>query len=275
MRLSELDRGCHGSQVELLQHMLNAAVHPLPPLALDGVFSRNTERAVRLYQSRAHLDVDGVVGCRTWLKLGAKPSMAPRAPAKPVAPPPGRSRSPVVPLAVPAAKSTKPKPPDRRQVPLDGAGAVVAAGDAPWMKIASAELGIHERTNEGSKRIIGYHATVAGHFQSDQVAWCSSFVNWCLKQVGIIGTNNAAAASWAHWGTELRQPRYGCILQLHHAAKGHDRATGSSSGNHVAFFLRGDGTHVELLGGNQSDSVKVSRFPIARYHIAALRWPSA
>lgn len=290
MALAELDRGCHGDQVKLLQHLLNTAPQQHPTLRLDGVFGPRTEDKVRVYQGRHALSVDGVVGARTWAALGlnqqelprpvpqpasrpqaaARPVVAP-APAlvKPLTPhftPPGRV-APPIPAAAPAVAAVP------RAVPLPASGPTTIAPDAPWMAVAQAEKWVHEKTPNGTKRIIEYHATTCGA-HSDQVAWCSSFVNWCLKQVHVRGTNSAAAASWAHWGTPLTQGRYGCIVQLHNPKHvHHDPRTGSSSGNHVGFFVSGTATHVTLLGGNQSNQVKVSSFPIADYHIAAMRWP--
>ena len=136
-----------------------------------------------------------------------------------------------------------------------------------------AEYGIHERTNLGSRRIIEYHQATTLQAKSDQVAWCSSFVNWCLQQVGIVGSRSAAAASWADWGSGLVKPKLGCIVQLHHSVKGYTSATGTATGNHVAFFIRQDAAHIYLLGGNQSDSVKLSGFPLTKWSVKAYRWP--
>ena len=52
-----------------------------------------------------------------------------------------------------------------------------------------------------------------------------------------------------------------------------DQATGSSTGNHVGFFVSSSGAHLRLLGGNQGDSVKYSNFSLAAYEIRAARWP--
>lgn len=284
MLLAELDRGCHGGQVKLLQHLLNDAGVSRPPLRLDGMFGSRTDQAVRGYQQRHGLLVDGIAGRDTWAKLEVKPTSLPNPkPGRPAAAnpavmpltphfvPPGRA--PVAAAPAPAAPARPAPAPVSRAVPLPVTTPLPAATDAPWMAIAEAEEWVMERTTKGTKRIIEYHATTGG-FTSDQIAWCSSFVNWCLRQAHIRGTNNAAAASWAHWGTALDVPRYGAIVQLHHGHKGHDRNTGSSSGNHVGFLVRKTETHVTLLGGNQSDRVKLSNFPLASYAIAAMRWPN-
>ena len=40
-----------------------------PPSRIDGVFGARTEEALRGYQRRTSLSVDGVCGCNTWKKL--------------------------------------------------------------------------------------------------------------------------------------------------------------------------------------------------------------
>ena len=153
--------------------------------------------------------------------------------------------------------------------------AAVGHADADrWMAIADGELGQAEIAGTAANaRIIAYHATTSLAAKSDEVPWCSSFVNWVMKQAGCIGTGSAAAKSWKSWGKAC-EPRFGAITVVHHQKAGTDAATGSSSGYHVAFFVGKDAHHVSLLGGNQHDMVKVSRFPLARYPIEALRWPS-
>lgn len=151
----------------------------------------------------------------------------------------------------------------------------VAAGGAPWMTIAEAEVGIHENSLPGqqNKRILEYHACTSLHAGTDEVPWCSSFVNWVMKQAGYQGTNSALASSWITWGHEAAPPRAGAIMVIKRKGATSDQATGSSTGNHVGFFVSSSGAHLRLLGGNQGDSVKYSNFSLAAYEIRASRWP--
>jgi uncharacterized protein (TIGR02594 family) len=143
-----------------------------------------------------------------------------------------------------------------------------------WLDIARGQLGVHETPGpKATAQIAAYHATTTLRANSDEVPWCSSFVNWCIQEAGLQGTRSAAAASWLSWGAAC-SPREGCIVVIRQRGKGSDHATGSASGNHVGFLLSQTATHVEILGGNQSDSVKVSRFPIAKYDVIAYRWPA-
>jgi uncharacterized protein (TIGR02594 family) len=96
-----------------------------------------------------------------------------------------------------------------------------------------------------------------------------------MRQAGYRGTNNALAISWARWGQSLAEPRYGAILVVRRKGSGADRSTGSATGNHVGFFVRGTATHFTLLGGNQANGWEVARsdYRRDRYDILGIRWP--
>lgn len=62
-----LKKGSEGTTVEKLQELLNADLGIA--LKVDGVFGRRTKKAVRNYQKKYKLKVDGIVGTQTWGKL--------------------------------------------------------------------------------------------------------------------------------------------------------------------------------------------------------------
>lgn len=79
-----------GTQVVQLQRELKAA--GFNPGSADGAFGNNTLKAVKAYQKRYGLGVDGVVGPRTWNKLltdGKRPAGA-SAVSRPSAAPGGK-----------------------------------------------------------------------------------------------------------------------------------------------------------------------------------------
>ena len=149
------------------------------------------------------------------------------------------------------------------------------ARSSNWMEIAGAELGIREDARPGhhTQRILEYHQTTTLKASQDEVPWCSSFVNWVLKEAGIRGTNNAAAKSWLTWGHELSEPRVGAITIT--KRQGSDVANGSASGYHVAFYHSGGAdSKFSLLGGNQGDAVRVREFDRKKYESVKYRWPA-
>ena len=66
-----LRRGSRGPSVVVLQVVLDAVAGA--DLKVDGIFGRNTERAVREFQRQQRLNRDGIVGKKTWPRLAGPP----------------------------------------------------------------------------------------------------------------------------------------------------------------------------------------------------------
>lgn len=226
-----LCNGDQGPEVKKLQELLNKRLTPSCNLLVDGDFGALTEAAVRLYQAAVGLGIDGVVGPHTWAALEQ-----------------GVVTKPVADSALPA------------DFP-----------DAPWMAVAMAEIGTVEIPGaQNNPRIVEYHATTTLAASDDETPWCASFVNWCIKQTGLKGTNSAAAASWIEWGVPgIARP--GAITVIYNSAAAHSSL--SASGNHVGFLIQETASHYHLLGGNQSNQVKISSFPKTSWALRAYRWP--
>lgn len=138
--------------------------------------------------------------------------------------------------------------------------------EPPWLDIARAEIGVCIHPAGSSHPRIGEyhrHAGIPGY--DDKVSWCSSFINWSLAQVGIVGTGSALARSWLDWGQSLEEPVLGCVTVLW-------REDPSSWKGHVGYYLRHDAENVHLLGGNQLAQVREHFYP--RTTILAHRWPA-
>jgi peptidoglycan hydrolase-like protein with peptidoglycan-binding domain len=54
----------HGDDVIMVQRWLN-----MTGSEIDGVYGPKTQKAVRTYQAKHGLDVDGIVGRKTWDSL--------------------------------------------------------------------------------------------------------------------------------------------------------------------------------------------------------------
>jgi len=143
-----------------------------------------------------------------------------------------------------------------------------------WLTIAEEKIGQHEVRGGENPFIIECHATTTLKAKEDEVAWCASFVNWCLMKADYKRTNSAAAISFLNCGTPVEEPEEGDIIVIQKKkVKGVDKKTGSSSGNHVGFFRKIKDGRVFILGGNQSDSVKDSSFGLASYNVLGYRRP--
>jgi len=145
-------------------------------------------------------------------------------------------------------------------LPADGPA---TAALPAWLIAAVRELGVRKHPREADNpRILEYHRTTTLRATDDEVPWCSAFVNWCLRQARVAGTNSAAARSWLGWGQPLVNPRRGCVAVLR-------RGTNPAQG-HVGFFLQSRGAVVDLLGGNQGNQVRVQTYSVTQ--LLGYRW---
>jgi uncharacterized protein (TIGR02594 family) len=139
-----------------------------------------------------------------------------------------------------------------------------ATQPSPWLAVAVKEIGVKEYPGTASNhpRIQAYLATVndlsAVEKSKDETYWCSCFINWCLEQVQIDGTDSAWAKSWGNWrkAVAANNAQIGDIAVF-------DRSSATKSGGHVAIFIDADPatSEVLVLGGNQSDSVRYAWYP--------------
>ncbi len=155
-----------------------------------------------------------------------------------------------------------------------------ASDPSGWMAIAEAEekiwreKGLVENADDGASKVINYFKATDSGITSVQ-HWCGAFVAHCLAgsaQPVPPVSGSARAANWKVWGTSVPlgmadYPR-GAVVVL-------SPAPGSETSGHVAFFssfLEGAGNpQIELLGGNQRDTVRLSKF--ARTKVVAVRMP--
>lgn len=142
-----------------------------------------------------------------------------------------------------------------------------------WMNIAIAEIGVKEIPGkEHSTRVLDYHSATGLGAKDDETPWCGSFVAWVFKQAGIdyadVWASAAGARQWLRWGQPLKSPIHGALMVLSRGA--------SATAGHNTFFV--DWVDEEKgifngLGGNQSNSVNVSRYRMSDVLEGGIRWP--
>lgn len=133
----------------------------------------------------------------------------------------------------------------------------------PWLEVAYKEIDTKEiKGSKHEPRIVEYHQTTSLMSQDDETPWCSSFVNWCIKQAGFKGTNSAAARSWLKWGYLMSYPAFGCIVVLSRSKPWQ---------GHVGFYVGMTERDIGILGGNQGDKVSINYYDRSR--VIGYRWP--
>ena len=99
---------------------------------------------------------------------------------------------------------------------------------------------------EWAKEINGW---IGEWYDQDSVPWCGLFMALCAKRAGFPFNQKALSArEWINWGNPVTIPARGDILVFQR-----------SGGGHVGLYVAEDGECFHVLGGNQSDSVCITR----------------
>ena len=98
--------------------------------------------------------------------------------------------------------------------------------------------------------------------EDDAVPWCSGFVNFVCWLLRLPRSKSLRARSWLEVGipVALEDAIVGFDVVIFNRGGPHDPSIIDAPG-HVAFYGGFDDHGVLVLGGNQSDMVKLSHYP--------------
>lgn len=136
----------------------------------------------------------------------------------------------------------------------------------PWIESARRYVGLKEYDGpDNNPKIMAWAKIIGGEvrkeYTADSIPWCGLFVDAMMAENGIDGPATPLwALSWADWGIKLKTPAFGCVLSFKR-----------DGGGHVAFYLGEDDDYYFCLGGNQSDSVNVTK--VAKNRLKGITWP--
>lgn len=102
--------------------------------------------------------------------------------------------------------------------------------------------------------------------ENDEVPWCSAFANYICWLARLPRSKSLRARSWltVGRGISLDDARPGDIIVLQRGKGEQPGPEVIEAPGHVGFYAGRFGEFIEVLGGNQSDTVKVSRYPKSR-----------
>jgi uncharacterized protein (TIGR02594 family) len=154
------------------------------------------------------------------------------------------------------APKEEPKPAEARQAP--------SGGDPPWILWAKNQLGIKELPGAGDNpEIISWLklTTLPKEYWHDATAWCAVFINAGFFLNGIKGLRSARARDWLEFGRPAKSPEIGDVVVFQW----------DDGSNHVAYFLALEDDRVQVIGGNQSNAVTETTYPLR--NVAGFRRP--
>lgn len=131
----------------------------------------------------------------------------------------------------------------------------------PWLPLAFQWLGFRE-TNKGIADFLRSDGATVG--DPAKIPWCGDFVQTVIALTlpnEILPVNPYWALNWIKFGQDARGYMLGAICVF-----------SRTGGGHVGFVMGHDNTYVHVLGGNQSNSVSVTK--VSKANLKALRWPA-
>lgn len=203
------------------------------PLKVDGVIGKNSKAAISKFQKSIGLPGGGKPGPKTLAALGVKvAAKAAKRPAKTI------------------RRSNGKKPTD----PI-------------WIKRARDAIGTREiKGSKHNPKILQWWTAIRAPFTDDETPWCAGFVGGIFESCNIRSTRKANARSYNNWGMGLDKPAYGCVVTFWRGKK-------NGWSGHVGFVVGQDiKGNLWVLGGNQNDRVKISRY--SREKVLEYRWPT-
>lgn len=157
----------------------------------------------------------------------------------------------------------------------------INATRAPWMKIVLEETKKAKGVSEGSaplySMVVKYHnhvgikdkaSTTQKEDDPTKVAWCASFVSWCLDQTEYKGAKSAASRHYLAddptWNAKSKdklkkvsKPVYGSIVVFSDC----NSSGVCKSQGHVGFaYGKIADTKIAVLGGNQGNKLKLTPY---------------
>lgn len=123
-------------------------------------------------------------------------------------------------------------------------------------------LGINEIKGKMNNATIMSWAKDVGvqkDYTSDEVAWCGLYVAKVVQKAGFEPVEDPLwALNWKKFGTKQTIAMLGDVLVFTR-----------ENGGHVGFYVAEDDNYFHVLGGNQSDSVSITR--IAKNRCVGIR----
>ena len=131
----------------------------------------------------------------------------------------------------------------------------------PWMVEASRYMGLHEVRD--AKKL-----DKALRLDASEIAWCGAFVGMVVAAAlpkEPLPANPLGSRNWLKFGRPIDDPQVGAVCVFWRGSK--DGRQG-----HVGFVAGQDKSYLHVLGGNQSNSVSLTK--ISKTRLLGYRWPT-
>lgn len=155
-----------------------------------------------------------------------------------------------------------------RALTRKGAPAGTSRPAPPWIDEMLRRKGLHEKRDHAE--LYAWLRSAGSAVDPARTAWCGDAVETAILRAlpeEPVPVNPMASINWLKFGRELKTPAMGAVMVFW-------RGTKAGWQGHVAFYVGEDSTHYHVLGGNQSDSISITKVRKNRLRDGGIRWPS-
>ncbi len=138
----------------------------------------------------------------------------------------------------------------------------------PWAEELACRKGLHEERH--FSEVQAWLKSAGAAVNPKTTPWCGDAVETAILRTlpgEAMPTNPMVSINWLKFGRGLATPALGAILVFWRGKK-------SGWQGHVGFYVGEDATHFHVLGGNQSDSISITRIAKNRLREGGIRWPN-
>lgn len=137
--------------------------------------------------------------------------------------------------------------------------------------LAQRYVGVKELFGNQSHPLVSWWLSLCGYslLSSDEIPWCSAFVNGIAWELRLPRSKSAAARSWLTVGTPVNVldavPGFDVVIYKRGPSPQPGAEVTSGAPGHVNFYAGRDVASGAVLGlgGNQGDSVSIQALPFA------------
>jgi uncharacterized protein (TIGR02594 family) len=139
-------------------------------------------------------------------------------------------------------------------------------GEPIWVQEGRRKMGLHETIDNAElRKFLKSDGRTLG--DPSKLPWCGDFVETCIRLAlpdEPVPANPYLARNWLNFGVSCPEPVVGAVAVFY-------RGPIAGISGHVGFVVGQDSMHLSILGGNQSNTISVSRLDKAR--LLGCRWP--
>lgn len=139
----------------------------------------------------------------------------------------------------------------------------------PWVEELQRRIGLHEKRDH--EELSEWLKSAGSYVDPEDTPWCGDAMETAILRTlpeEPVPDNPMASYNWLKFGRPLQEPVLGAIMVFW-------RGDPNGRLGHVAVYMGEDEDYYHVLGGNQSNQIRTSRYKKSQLRPNGVRWPKS